>query len=105
MACVSAKPCTSLSHGARLAILAMTPAGVYVVTFSLAVGLLRGIFQYGRPQARVTEWWGGPLDTIALAAVVLGFVVPIVWATTHWLRFADLALPRTLSVYGVLGMA
>lgn len=64
-------------------------ARAVVLTGAAAIGAIRGIYQFGRPRPAVEERRTGPVDLIALTAVVTGFVVRIVWAVTSWLAFAD----------------
>lgn len=67
----------------------MTTGKTAVVIGAAAIVIIRGIYQYGRPRPAVEERRAGALDTIALGAVATGFVIPIVWAVTGWLAFAD----------------
>lgn len=60
-----------------------------------ALGLIRGIHTVRRPRTTITSRRGGWPELLVLMAVATGLIVPIVWATSTWLGFADVT-PRDL---------
>jgi len=76
-----------------------------VLIGAAGIGVIRGFYQYARPRPGVEERHAGAIDSVALFAVVTGFVVPIVWAVTRWLAFADTAPMLVSPAPGALVMA
>lgn len=54
-----------------------------------ALGLIRGIYTLRRPRTTIANRREGWTELLVLIAVAAGFIVPIVWATSSWLAFAD----------------
>ena len=72
------------------------PKAVVLVS-ACALGLIRGFHTILKPRAAVTARHDGWRELVVLAAVVVGFIVPIAWVATPWLAVADVA-PRPLLV-------
>ena len=72
-------------------------AKAIVLVAILALALIRGIQTVRRPQTTIATRREGSRELFVLVAVVSGFIVPIVWAITPWLAFADFT-PQALPV-------
>jgi len=80
-------------------------ASAVVLIGAAAIGIIRAIYQYGRPRPAVDERRDSSVDTLALMAAVVGFVLPIGWATTGWPAFADIPGMSAALLPGSLIMA
>lgn len=66
------------------------PKTVVLVTAG-ALGLIRGIHTLRRPRTTIASRREGWPELFVLIAAAIGFIAPIVWATSTWLAFADVA--------------
>jgi protein-S-isoprenylcysteine O-methyltransferase Ste14 len=72
------------------------PKAVVLIAAAM-LGLIRGAYTLRRPRATVATRREGWRELFVIVAVVAGFFVPIVWASTVWLAFADVG-PRSLPI-------
>jgi protein-S-isoprenylcysteine O-methyltransferase Ste14 len=77
----------------------MTPAAPKALILIAAgmLGLIRGLHTLRKPRAAVATRREGWRELFVLLAVLVGFIVPVVWASSTWLAFADFA-PRALPI-------
>lgn len=71
----------------------------------LGLGVIRGIYSYAKPRATATVRRTGALQTIILAVSVVGFIVPIVWASTTWLHELNYRASGLVQIAGLMVVA
>jgi protein-S-isoprenylcysteine O-methyltransferase Ste14 len=72
-------------------------AKVIVLVALCALALIRGMHTVRRPETTIATRHEGWRELFVLVAVVAGFLIPIAWAMTPWLAFADVT-PHALPV-------
>lgn len=66
-----------------------------------SLGLIRALHTLRKPRSAVASRHEGWRELFVLAAVVIGFIVPVAWASSSWLAFANLrphALPISAGI-------
>ena len=84
----------------------MTTGDARIVVFvaAAAIGLIRALESRARPATTVTSKIGGVREAVALVSSFVGFVIPIVWASTSIFAFADYPLRVAPFIAGTIGL-
>ncbi len=80
-------------------------AKIVVLLAAAALGLIRGIHTLRRPRTSIASRREGWQELFVLVAVVVGFIVPLAWATSSWLAFADFTPQGLPLAAGTLSLA
>jgi protein-S-isoprenylcysteine O-methyltransferase Ste14 len=72
----------------------------FVWASSLALGVIRGLHSYRKPRAEAAVRASGFVQRVALVTPVIGFILPLVWASTSWLDRFTYDAPLVMAFTG-----
>lgn len=78
---------------------------ILVWAAGLALGVIRGAHSYQKPKSSVAFRQPGATQPAILAVSLVGFIVPIIWASTSWLHEWNYAANRVVQFAGVAVIA